>query len=768
MLVSSAACMGLLSGALAPDAAFAADRDPTAAEAKAKAVEAQMTDEERVVLTHGVFAVPVLPGVEVPKEALIGAGYIAGVPRLQIPALYETDATLGVSWVNNMRADGGATPLPSGLAQASTWNPALIRKGGEVIGAEAKAKGFNVMLAGGANLIREPRNGRAFEYLSEDPLLTGVLAGEAIAGVQSNAIISTVKHFAINHQETGRSIIDARISDAAARESDLLAFQIAIERGDPGAVMCAYNKVNGAYSCESDYLLNKVLKQDWGFKGFVMSDWGAVHGVDAALKGLDQQSGSQLDKEVFLGEPLKRAAASDPVYAARVRDMNRRILYAIYANGLEPTAPVKRPIDVQAGLAVAQEIAAQGIVLLRNQNNALPLAAGAKRIAVIGDYADTGVPSGGGSSQVQMDGGPAVALLQGGDSPFGVFMQEAYHRSVPLKAIAAKAPGADIRFSRGLYIAEAVAAAKQAEVAIIFATGWRTEGQDVADLSLPRGQDALIAAVAEANPNTVVVLQTGGAVSAPWFNKTAAVLQAWYPGGRGAEAIADVLFGTVNPSGRLPITYPASLDQTPRPKLDGADTIRVDFIGREGSQALSADYDIEGSDVGYRWFAAKGQKPLFPFGYGLSYTRFERSGLKVSGLTARAVVANVGGRSGSDVVQLYLVSRPDGTKRRLVGFARVDLDAGQSKTVEMSIDPRLLADWTGREWTLLGGDYRFALGANAEDLGPLTEVKLKVRRWRDGEAGGLSALRQSVSTAAARLQGAWSHRGGRKVRNVTE
>jgi beta-glucosidase len=246
------------------------------------------------------------------------------------------------------------------------------------------------------------------------------------------------------------------------------------------------------------------------------------------------------------------------------------------------------------------------------------------------------------------------------------------------------------------------------------------------------------------------------------------VLQAWYPGGRGAEAIADVLFGTVNPSGRLPITYPASLDQTPRPKLDGADTIRVDFIGREGSQALSADYDIEGSDVGYRWFAAKGQKPLFPFGYGLSYTRFERSGLKVSGLTARAVVANVGGRSGSDVVQLYLVSRPDGTKRRLVGFARVDLDAGQTKTVEMSIDPRLLADWTGREWTLLGGDYRFALGANAEDLGPLTEVKLKVRRWRDGEAGGLSALRQSASTAAARLQGAWSHRGGRKVRNVTE
>jgi beta-glucosidase len=765
ILVSSAACLALLSGTLAPGAALAADRDRAAAEARAKAVEAQMTDDERVVLTHGDFAVPVLPGVEVPKEALIGAGYIAGVPRLQIPALYETDATLGVSWVDNMRGDGGATPLPSGLAQAATWNPALIRKGGAIIGAEAKAKGFNVMLAGGANLIREPRNGRAFEYLSEDPLLTGVLAGQAIAGVQSNGVISTVKHFAVNHQETGRSIIDARISDAAARESDLLAFQIAIEQGDPGAVMCSYNKVNGAYACENDYLLNKVLKQDWGFKGFVMSDWGAVHGVDAALKGLDQQSGSQLDKAVFLGGPLKDAAARDPAYAARLKDMNRRILYAIYANGVEPAPPIKRPIDVQAGLAVAQDIAAQGIVLLRNRDNALPLAVGAKRIAVIGDYADTGVPSGGGSSQVQMDGGPAVALLQGGDSPFGVFMQEAYHRSVPLKAVAAKAPDADIRFSRGLYIAEAVAAAKQAEVAIIFATGWRTEGQDVADLSLPRGQDALIAAVAEANPNTIVVLQTGGAVSAPWLNKTAAVLQAWYPGGRGAEAIADVLFGTVNPSGRLPITFPASLDQTPRPKLDGADTIRVDFIGREGSQTLSADYDIEGSDVGYRWFAAKGQKPLFPFGYGLSYTRFERSGLKVSGLTASAMVANVGQRAGGEVVQLYLVSRPDGTKRRLVGFARVELAAGQKKTVEMTIDPRLLADWTGAEWSILGGEYRLALGADAEDLGPLVTVNLQARRWKDGEVGRLAALRQGVEAAASRLQGAWSQRGGRKAPN---
>jgi beta-glucosidase len=415
-------------------------------------------------------------------------------------------------------------------------------------------------------------------------------------------------------------------------------------------------------------------------------------------------------------------------------------------------------------LAVAQEIAAQGIVLLRNQNSALPLAANAKRIAVIGDYADSGVPSGGGSSQVQMDGGPAVALLQGGDSPFGVFMQEAYHRSVPLKAIAAKAPGADIRFSRGLYIADAVAAAKQADVAIVFATGWRTEGQDVPDLSLPRGQDALIAAVAEANPNTIVVLETGGAVSAPWLTKTAAVLQAWYPGGRGAEAIADVLFGVVNPSGRLPITYPASLDQTPRPKLDGADTVRADFIGREGSGDLSADYDIEGSDVGYRWFAAKGQKPLFPFGFGLSYTRFERSDLKVAGLTASAAVANVGGRAGSDVVQLYLVSNPGGTKRRLVGFERVDLAPGEKKTVRFNLDPRLLADWTDEGWSIQAGQYRLALGADAEDLGPLVSVDLKARRWRDRQEGGSSAMVAATTKAARRVTAVLSSRPEREGR----
>lgn len=260
------------------------------ADVRAEATLRAMKPEEKTILTHGQLAIPILGPLALPSDAIQGAGYIAGVERLGVPSLRETDASLGVSYIFGLRKDG-ATALPSGLSMASTWNPELVRRGGQMIGSEARAKGFNVLLAGGVNLMRDPRNGRTFEYFSEDPLLSGVLAGNAINGIQSNHIISTIKHIALNGQETGRKFVDVKISDAAARESDLLAFQIGIEVGNPGAVMCAYNRVKGQQACSSDYLLNKVLKQDWRYKGFVMSDWGAMPGVEAALNGLDQQSG---------------------------------------------------------------------------------------------------------------------------------------------------------------------------------------------------------------------------------------------------------------------------------------------------------------------------------------------------------------------------------------------------------------------------------------------------------------------------------------------
>jgi len=707
--------------------------DLAKADAKAATVVRQMTVDEKTVLTHGIMPLPLAgPIPNLPADAVPGAGYIPGIERLGIPALKETDASLGVSYVMGLRGDS-ATALPSGVSQASSWNPDLMYRGGAMIGSEARAKGFNVLLAGGVNLMRDPRNGRTFEYLAEDPLLSGVLVGAAIRGVQSNNIISTIKHFALNGQETGRKFVDAKITESAARESDLLAFQIGIEQGQPGSVMCAYNRVWGEQACASDWLLNKVLKQSWGYKGFVMSDWGAVPNLDAAIKGLDQQSGEQLDPGVFFGDKLKEKAAADPAWKARVDDMNRRILTAIYASGLD-RHPVKPggTIDAAANSLVAEEVAKQGIVLLKN-NGALPLAKTAKSIAVIGGYADGGVLSGAGSSQVQGEGGAAVVRPVFGKGVWAGFISEQYHRSSPLDAIQAQAKAAKVSYRDGRYIADAVEKAKQAEVAIVFATQWTTEGLDVPDLSLPNGQDELIAAVAAANPNTIVVLETGGPVKMPWLSKVAGVIEAWYPGARGGPAIASVLFGDTNPSGHLPLTFPQRESQLPRPKLDGSDTLEPDFAGNPPAPdaKLVADYDIEGSDVGYRWFARKGQKTLFPFGFGLSYTTFESTGLKLKGMTASFTVKNTGQRAGADVAQLYLVNRNGEAKQRLAGFARVDLAPGAAKTVSVTIDPRILADWKDGGWTMPAGDYSFALGKDAETLAAPVKVRLQAKKWKD-------------------------------------
>lgn len=725
------AALAIAGTSVAQTAATAASKT---AEDRAAATVRQMTPAEKTILTHGIMPLPVGPNPpKFPDDAVPGAGYVAGIPRLGVPALTETDASLGVSYVFGLRKDG-ATALPSGLAMASSWNPDILRRGGAMIGSQTRAKGFNVLLAGGANLMRDPRNGRTFEYLSEDPLLTGVLVGNAIQGIQSNHVISTIKHFALNGQETGRKFADVQISDAHARESDLLAFKIGIEIGNPGSVMCAYNRIHGEQACASDYLLNTVLKKDWGYKGFVMSDWGAVPGLDAALKGLDQQSGEQLDPGVFFADKLAAAARSDPAYAARLDDMNKRILWAIYDNGLDKY-PVRKDgkIDLAADGDVALETAKQGIVLLRNERAALPLAKSAKTIALIGGYADLGVLSGGGSSQVQGEGGPVVNVPLSGGGEWSPFLAQAYHRSSPLAAIKALAPQAQVFYRDGRYIADAVAQAKRAEVVVIFATKWASEGFDQADLSLPEGQDAMIAAVAAVNPNTIVVLETGNPVAMPWLDNVAAVVQAWYPGARGGEAIASVLFGDTNPSGHLPITFPASLSQLPRPVLDGYAQLEPNFMGGPPTPdaKLPVNYDIEGSDIGYRWNARQGQKALFPFGYGLSYTSFDASGLQTDGATARLTVRNTGKRAGATVAQVYLVSRSGAPLQRLVGFQRVDLAPGASRKVTLTIDPRLLADWKDGGWTIPEGAYAFAIGKDAQTLGTPVTVRLRARHWEE-------------------------------------
>jgi len=725
--------------------------DPSlSADARAVLVVKEMTLDEKLAMVHGTFGTSVRRAN--PDDKRVGAGHVPGVPRLGIPDLFETDASLGVANGGSMRPGDVATALPSSLAAAASFDPDLAYAAGAMIGAEARAKGFNVLLAGGANLIRDPWNGRNFEYFSEDVWLTGVMAGQSIRGVQSNGIVSTIKHFALNSQETGRYVLDARLSDVALRQSDLLAFQIAIEGGQPGSVMCGYNKVNGDWSCENAYLLNTVLKQNWGFKGWVMSDWGGVHSTaKAANAGLDQQSGQEMDKEVYFGAALKDAVLSGRVDRSRLDDMVTRILRTMFAHGLvdKPAPASPQPIDYAAHAAIAQQAAEAGIVLLKNDRRLLPVAKAAKRIVVIGGNADVGVLSGGGSSQVAAVSGTPIRMPMPGGPKNLSFIKITYHGSSPLAAIRKRVPDAEVVYFDGKDQQAAADAAKGADLVLVFATQWRTEAIDIATLALPDGQDELISKVARSNPRTVVVLETGGAVLMPWLSKVGAVAAAWYPGERGGEAIARVLFGEVDATGRLPVTFPASDRQMPRPEILGLDLVKaaaereakrpprvgattIDISG--GVESFPVYYN-EGADVGYQWYLRQGAKPLFPFGYGLSYTSFATSDLKMDAVSetvsAAFSVSNTGKRDGATVTQLYLVSKNGKPIRKLVGFKRVALASRTSGQVALSIDPRLLADWKDGQWTLADGQYRFALGENAEHLSGSVSVSIAGRVWKD-------------------------------------
>lgn len=687
------------------------DNTSLSPEQRAALLNRELTLDERISMVHGPMALPI-NNTQLPPEAILAAGYIPGVPRLGIPALYESDASLGVTNPLRVRGDDGATALPSGLALASTFNPSLAYEGGAMIGGEARAKGFNVLLAGGVNLTREPRNGRNFEYLGEDPLLAGTLVGESIRGIQSNHVISTIKHFALNDQETGRHSVNELIDEAALRESDLLAFELAIERGRPGSVMCAYNKVNGPYACGNAFLLDHVLKGDWAYPGWVMSDWGAVYATDFAAQGLDQESGEQLDRQVWFGAPLRAAVQSGAVPASRLEDMTRRILQSMFASGLFDYPAQRSVIDYAAHTAIARQEANEGIVLLRNQQGTLPLKESVSRILVVGGHADAGTLSGGGSSQVlppHFDSRSAIPL--GGGGEMAAWKSMIFQSSPPLAALRARAPKATIVFDDGRYPSAAATLAKQADVVIVFANQWMTESEDAPDLSLPSGQDDLIQAVAAANPHTIVVLENGGPVSMPWLDRTAAVVEAWYPGAGGADAIADVLFGVVNPSGRLPITFPASAEQMPAAQLPG--------LGLPPQQPFDAPHP-QGAAVGYRWLATHNQTPLFPFGYGLAYTRFGYSDLKLTGgksLSVSFSVRNEGDRAGKEAPQVYLTAAAGQSVKRLIGFGKIELSPGEAKQVTISVDSRLLAgfDVSRQRWRVAPGKYHVEVGASSTD-----------------------------------------------------
>ncbi|MFC3101912.1 beta-glucosidase [Altererythrobacter lauratis] len=696
-------------------ALLAADTRGTPDE-RAAAMLAQMTQDEKLTLLMGYFGEDFAPAnyTRVPEARAGSAGYVPGIPRLGIPAQWQADAGIGVATQGGAASKRGRTALPSGLATAASWDVDAAFASGAMIGSEARADGFNVLLAGSVNLIREPRGGRNFEYAGEDPLLAGVMVGRQIAGIQSNNIISTSKHFAVNAQETDRGAGNSVVEEAALRMADLFAFQIAHEIGQPGSVMCAYNRVNGPYSCEHPFLLTQVLREEWGWPGYVMSDWGAVHSTAPSIvAGLDQESGFGLQSDAWLrADRVAAALEAGEITQAHIDTAVRRILRSMFAHGLVDNPVAEgQAIDFAANRAVSQVAAEGGIVLLKNERGLLPLGATARRIVVIGGHADRGVLSGGGSSQVYPgegpDGGNAVPGLEPRTWPGPVV----YYPSSPLEELRALLPDADISFHDGRDHEGAAAAANAADLAIVFANQWASESIDV---PLHVEDDTLVESVAMNQPNTVVVLQTGGPVLMPWAARVPAIVQAWYPGRNGGAAIARVLTGAVNPSGHLPVTFPRALAQLPHP----GDPQPGDVVYSEGAA------------VGYKWFDAHGHDPLFPFGHGLSYTSFAMSDLAVEargeGLVARFTLTNTGTRAGADVAQIYVSGPNWEAPQRLGGFAKVSLEPGETRQIEVAVDPRLLAVWDTANpgWTRAAGTYTVRLGESSRVMADSVEITL--------------------------------------------
>ncbi|HVJ06942.1 MAG TPA: glycoside hydrolase family 3 C-terminal domain-containing protein [Acidisarcina sp.] len=682
----------------------------------------EMTLDEKIQLVHGEGGVGyLLSGATLPKGHNLGAGYVPGIPRLRLPDINLADSAVGVRM--GALQSRYATLLPSVLGMAASWDTTAAYLYGSVIGRELRDQGFNMSIGGGVNLIREPRNGRNFEYASEDPILSGVMVGELARGLQSNHVMGDLKHYVLNDQETGRESLNAVLNPRALRETDLLAFQIAIGIGQPAGIMCSYNRVNGDYACENDSNLNHVLKHDFGFKGWVLSDWGGTHStVKAALAGLDQEQAGGW----YFGAPLKEAVLKGQVPQSRLDDMVHRIVRSMFANGIVDDPPVRRVVDPFRGRDEAQKIEEESIVLLRNEGSILPLSRERIRsIAVIGGHADVGVLSGGGSAQVDPPGGnaidPAHSTPLWTDTPV-------YFPSSPLRCVRELAqPETTITYDSGADLAKSARIAAAAQVALVFVDQWMAEGHDAETLSLPNRQDDLVTAVAAANPNTIVVLETGGPVKMPWALQVKGILEAWYPGIGGGQAIANVLFGRTNPSGRLPVTFPATEADLPYPQVTGLAGLKKNqgVDGKKASivpEGFTLDYNGEGLTPGYRWFQVKNKQPLFPFGFGLSYTRFLYSGLQVDP-AAKSVsfdLRNGGDRQGDEVAQVYvtLPAKSGEPFRRLAGWRRVSLAPGESQRVDIPLNPLYLSIFSVEDnaWHRLAGEYVVEVGTSSANL----------------------------------------------------
>ncbi|MEU1345130.1 glycoside hydrolase family 3 C-terminal domain-containing protein [Streptomyces sp. NPDC005827] len=783
--VSAALLAG--SALVAPTASGAGSSGVTVrVSARVAALVARMTLDEKLSFVHG--------GTD--PQALGQAGYIPGVPRLGIPELRLTDGPAGV------RVNEHATAMPAPVALASSFDDQLAREFGRTVGRDGRALGQDVLLAPMTNTIRVPYAGRNFETFSEDPLLSSRMVAGEVEGVQSQGLIATVKHYAENNQEDNRMGVNVNVDEQTLRQIELPAFEAAVEAG-AGAVMCSYNSVNGSHGCGSDELLDSILKEQWGFTGWVMSDWGATHATTDIVNGLDQE----MPNGVYLGEELKTAITDGTIPVSELNDSVARILQQMAKFGLLDGAATRRPArDPKGGAKVAQKVAESGAVLLKNTGKALPLTGEDTSIGLIGPTAKTPKVTGGGSSNVVPDSAASpldtitaragrhatVRYAAGGDNTGVPIPASALSPALPVDADgsipvtpdasfyysgtldvptdgdysfvfdlpaaygALKIDGnsvitgflgsssATVHLTAGTHSLEAgalaiqggptkvrlswvtpqaaqaardqaVALARQVKTPVVFAYDDGTEGYDRKNLSLPADQDGLISAVADANPNTIVVLNTGSSITMPWLSKVKAVLDMYYPGENGAEATAGLLYGDVNPSGKLTQTFPASESATPV----AGDPLRYPGVGDQENYS-------EGVYVGYRWYDKERAAPLFPFGYGLSYTSFAYRDLAVrqshGALTVSFTLKNTGTRTGAEVAQVYVGASPATTApqavRALGGYQKVRLRPGESKTVRIRVDARQLKYWntSSRAWVLGTGKRDVWVGSSSRTL----------------------------------------------------
>lgn len=705
-----------LSGAVAPGAEAAGTRcgDPVerpwcdrslSPDTRAGLLLQAMTLDEKISLLAGdeLFGVSGREGMH--------TGTSEGVDRLGIPTLYFSDGPVGAR-------QGKATGMPSPISVAASFDPRTAHRDASVIGDEVRRKGNDVVYAPGVNIMRTPLNGRTFEYYGEDPYLAAATTTGWIRGVQAQGVIGNVKHYAVNNQEGqgvpvpgapvgagvdgSRMVVDARVDERTLREIYLPAFEAAVKRAKVGSVMCSYNRLNGSFACENEHLLNDVLKGDWRFKGFTLTDYGAgKNTVNSLNNGLDLDIWPAL---TYNPAAVRAALGTSQVSQDTVDEHVRRILRTMFAYGVfDRRAYVddSSTIDRAAHNRAAAAVEARGIVLMKNSRALLPLRErSTRKLAVIGPEADV-IKDGGGSSAI-----------------------DEFRLTTPLRALRARLGSSRIVYDDGSDPARAAGVAASADAAVVVVGDKMTEGVDKSAPTLNANQsdgidrDALVAAVGRAQPRTVVVLQTGGPVLTPWRSRVRSIVEMWYPGQNGGTALARVLFGDVDPGGRLPGTFPRRAEDLPT----AGD--RESYPGVGGTVRYK-----EGVLVGYRHYDARGIAPAFAFGHGLGYTTFRYSDPVVRRAQGSAVaevrfrVANVGHRRGDTVPQLYLgLPRPAKgvvqPPRQLKGFTRLSLAPGESRTVTLRLTRRDLSYWStpADRWRVAPGCYRVMLGKSSRAI----------------------------------------------------